>query len=832
MIAPLSLITQAFAPFAEMPRWIVWESVPAEPKARKVPMSPKGGKTGTNEANAHTWGTLAEAARAMNARNIAGIGLVIPEGVICVDLDHCTLEPFGDLQPWARQIVEALDTFTEYSPSGTGVHAWLYGVKPGERCRKGSVEIYDGPFGRYITCTGRGFSRWGEMPIAERTDAIAEVYRQHLDVKPHVVASPSRNGVAQPVLVGPVAVARPGTQRTMPPGELTDGQVLDCAFGSDNGRKIEALWRGDTSAHGNDQSSAELALASHLVWWCAGDQARLMRLMDGSPLCDRDKWHERADYRQRTVEKALSGFDGEGWSGPTRKSAEKHLGVDEAARLFGTRMGTKRVSATADVLTEPVASAEPHAGADGFALTDLGNAERLVARVGGRVAWNHEGAHWLVWSGIVWEPDTTGELRRIAASVARDLWASAAAEETDNGRKELRRHASRSESRRALTDAVLIAQDRPGLFVPPGALDANPDVIVVRRGILDLRTGEMSPHDPARWLTKAVRHRDPDGRMVVADYQPGISPASHPVWDGFLCDVQPDPEMRAYLRRAAGLSLSGWTRDTLHLHWGTGANGKSTFLDTLRCAFGHDYSHVAGLDVLVARKTDAGAPNPAVADLRGKRFVIASEAGANDRLAESTVKAITSQGEPITARRLHQNPSTFLPIHTLHLHSNHRPIVRGTDDGVWRRVDLIPWTVTIPESQRDEALKARLQTPEVLLGVLGWAIGGAEEVAITGLCPPQAVRLATAQYRVESDIFGQWLDEYCYLIPDAVATGGALYENYKLWSEKNGHRPQASNLFSERIGSVAGVRRGTGRARYSWFGISVRKMSTEEWGDR
>ena len=101
------------------------------------------------------------------------LGLVIPEGVVCVDLDACTVkgEVFGPLEPWAREIVERLDTFTEYSPSGTGVHVWLWGVKPGDKCRKGTVEIYGGPFGRYITCTGRGFSRWGEAPIAERTDA-------------------------------------------------------------------------------------------------------------------------------------------------------------------------------------------------------------------------------------------------------------------------------------------------------------------------------------------------------------------------------------------------------------------------------------------------------------------------------------------------------------------------------------------------------------------------------------------------------------------------------------------------------------------------------------
>jgi putative DNA primase/helicase len=854
-----ALIGRAFAPFAEAPRWLVWRLVPRTPKPSKVPVSPRtGGSTGTDVAHESDWATLAEALREARRPNVNGIGLVIPEGVVCVDLDACTVkgEVFGPLEPWAREIVERLDTFTEYSPSGTGVHVWLWGVKPGDKCRKGTVEIYGGPFGRYITCTGRGFSRWGEAPIAERTDALAEVYRAHLDTPPSVAAWPTIPEIAEadastvvvsstPRVVSAPSVVAGRSARTAPPSALSDGQVLTAALKSRGANRIHALWGGDTSGHGGDQSAAEIALANHLAWWCAGDEAQVGRLMDTAPLCHRDKWAERPDYRARTVRAAVQGLRDGGWDGPTRRQAEEWYGADEADRLFGPRTRVERVNGRTRVVvapeagkglqSDPEASYGPvaptpqpagplghHAGADGYALTDLGNAERLIARAEGRIAWHHAAEEWLVWNGIVWEPDTSGEVERLASAMARALWlAAAVAEAGDEARRALRQHAARTEGKRAISDAMALARNRPGAYVPPDALDVNPNVIVVRRGIVDLATGVLRPADPSAWLTKAVRHPDGHGRLVIADYVPGQTPATHPLWEAFLARVVPDPEVRAYLRRTVGLSLSGWTRDAIHVHVGSGANGKSTFLDTVRRAIGPDYAHVASLDVLMARKAEAGAPNPAVADLRGKRLVIASEAESSDRLAEGTVKAITSQGEAITARRLHANPITFVPSHTLHLHSNHRPVVRGTDEGIWRRVHLIPWTVTIPEAERDEGLKARLQAPEVLLGVLAWAMEGAREVASTGVRPPEAVRSATATYRAESDVFGQWLEERCVITPNAVAGGGPLHADYRAWCEANGHRALPSNHFADRLRGVSGVERGTGRERYSWRGIGL-----------
>jgi putative DNA primase/helicase len=856
-------IGQVFAPFADAPRWLVWRLMPRSPKPSKVPLSPRTGDfTGTNETHQGDWATLPEALQVSRRPNVNGIGLVIPEGVVCVDLDACTVngEAFAPLESWAQEIVERLDTFTEYSPSGTGVHVWLLGVKPGDKCRRGTVEIYSGPFGRYITLTGRGFSRWGEVPIAERSDALAEVYRTHLE-QPSVaswptlpesgpeILTPTVGGDTPRVLSTPSATTRRRSARA-PVSALTDNQVLTAAFRSQKADTIHALWNGDTSAHGGDRSAADLSLANRLAYWCAGDAARLGRLMAAAPLCQRDKWDKRSysdgrTYGEGVVGKAVADLT-RVWDGPTRQEAEEWFGEEEAERLFGPKTRVERTNGRTRVVMAPKADqglqsdseagyrritptpppAEPlglHAGADGYALTDLGNAERLIARAEGRIAWHHATEEWLVWSGIVWEVDASGEVERLASAMARALWLAAAMAETgsDEARRALRQHASRSEGKRALTDAIYLARNRPRAYVPPDALDVNPNVIVVRRGVVDLSTGVLKPADPGAWLTKAVRHPDGHGRLVIADYVPDQTPTTHPLWEAFLGRVVPDPEVRAYLRRVAGLSLSGWTRDAIHVHVGSGANGKSTFLDTVRRAIGPDYAHVASLDVLMARKTEAGAPNPAVADLRGKRLVIASEAESGDRLAEGTVKAITSQGEAITARRLHANPITFVPSHTLHLHSNHRPVVRGTDEGIWRRVHLIPWTVTIPEAERDEGLKARLQTPEVLLGVLAWAIEGAREVASTGLCPPEAVRSATATYRAESDVFGQWLEERCVIVADAVTGGGPLHADYRTWCETNGHRFVAPNHFADRLRGVPGVDRGTGKDRRGWRGIGL-----------
>ena len=197
--------------------------------------------------------------------------------------------------------------------------------------------------------------------------------------------------------------------RTAPPSALSDGQVLTAALKSRGANRIHALWGGDTSGHGGDQSAAEIALANHLAWWCAGDEAQVGRLMDTAPLCHRDKWAERPDYRARTVRAAVQGLRDGGWDGPTRRQAEEWYGADEADRLFGPRTRVERVNGRTRVVvapeagkglqSDPEASYGPvaptpqpagplglHAGADGYALTDLGNAERLIARAEGRIA--------------------------------------------------------------------------------------------------------------------------------------------------------------------------------------------------------------------------------------------------------------------------------------------------------------------------------------------------------------------------------------------------------------------------------------------------------------
>ena len=844
------VILRAFGEFVNTSQWVTWRLETRDRKPTKVPYAPRSArKTGPDAGHVGDWGTLSDALGAMRRRRHHGVGLVLPEGLVCVDLDRCTTEPFGPLEPWAREIVERLDTFTEYSPSGTGVHVWLRGAKPGTKCRRGTVEIYGGPYGRYITVTGRGFSRWGESGIAERTHALGEVYAQHLDT-PRASAAPLLASIPEPTSIPVNTVVVAGRVH---PSALTDDEILHAAREARGvGGAITALWHGAPSAlaeHGDDQSVAEAALATRLVWWCGGDVGRAERLMSNSPLCAREKWQTRADYRARTM--ALAASHGKAWDGPSRRQVMGWFGEDRALALFGpksARTGPKviraddrpsvgatargddpRTSFEADPAsvptpTPPPASVGPHAGPDGYALTDLGNAERLMARAGARLVWNPATETWMWWNGSLWEPSAGHRAEREASEMARRLWADALALAGEEDRRTLRRHASRSEGRRAITDALALARSLDGVRVEPGEVDADPAVIVVNSGVVDLGSGTISRHDPGRLLTRGVWHLQPDGRRILAHYRPGVTPISHPLWDTFLTEVQPDPEVRAYLQRLAGLSLSGWTRDAFHVHVGTGANGKSTFLDTLRRAIGSDYSHVAPLDAVMARRADGNAPTPGVADLHGRRFVVVSEADAGDRLAEATVKAITSQGEPVTARRLHGNPFTFSPTHTLHLHSNHRPIVRGTDDGIWRRLHLIPWDVTIPEDRRDDGLKARLSEPDVLLGVLAWAVAGAQELCANGLQPPAAVTNATRTYRAESDALGQWLDERCEIGPNLGPTsGGELHADYRTWCEANGHRPVASNTFGERLRGVPGVERptATGRERRSWRGISL-----------
>jgi P4 family phage/plasmid primase-like protien len=434
--------------------------------------------------------------------------------------------------------------------------------------------------------------------------------------------------------------------------------------------------------------------------------------------------------------------------------------------------------------------------------TDLGNAERLVAYAGLDLRYIYPWDSWLCWMGRVWERDVSGEILRRSRDTVRTTAAFASAIPDKEPRERLFRHALRTESAGKMQAMVALA--RPLLFIDPALLDQRPWLFNCGNGTLDLRRGTLRKHRRGDLLTK----------VSDVPYDPK---ATCPRWDAFLDRVMDgNDELITFLQRAVGYSLTGSTREqVLFLLWGIGANGKSTFVDIVRSLVG-GYAVQAEFSTFL--KQDSDSVRNDVARLVGSRFVAAVEAEGGRPLAEAMVKQMTG-GDFVTARFLFKEYFEYKPTFKVWLAANHKPTIRGTDHGIWRRIRLIPFLVTIPEDERDPDLVSKLE--DELPGILAWAVRGCLDWQIEGLGHPQDVRDATESFRDEMDALGGLLDECCVVEPSAVVRSSALYLAYKKWAEDNGERVMSKKAMAMRL-TERGFQRFKGtRGARCWRGLRL-----------
>ena len=412
-------------------------------------------------------------------------------------------------------------------------------------------------------------------------------------------------------------------------------------------------------------------------------------------------------------------------------------------------------------------------------LTDLGNARRLAALHGDNIRYCYTWGKWLIWHGTHWEIDNTGEIERLAKQTVAEMYAQAAALEDDTQRKQLARWALASESRSRIEAMIALAESEPGIAIDHTVLNKDPYLFNVINGTIDLRTGELREHRREDLITK----------LSPVPYYPE---ARSLLWEAFLYRIMDGNEaLIRFLQKAVGYSLTGIITDQcLFFMYGTGANGKSTFTETILAMMG-DYGQKAPTEMLIARN-NTSIPND-VARLVGARFVVAAEVEEGRRLNESVVKDLTG-GDRLVARFLHREFFEFDPTHKLWMYGNHKPIVRGTDNGIWRRIRLIPFTVSIPPAEQDTKLREKLR--DELPGVLAWAVQGCLRWQEEGLQPPLEVAAATDSYRSEMDVLQAFIQDRCILGEAYRTRASDLYKSYTEWCKENGENPISGTRFS------------------------------------
>lgn len=438
-----------------------------------------------------------------------------------------------------------------------------------------------------------------------------------------------------------------------------------------------------------------------------------------------------------------------------------------------------------------------------FKLSELGNAERLVARHGKDIRYCHEWNKWLIWTGTHWQIDLTGEVERRAKETIRAIYSEAAEIEDEEKRAALAKHAAKSETNRAISAMVELAKSEPGIPVLSDQLDSDIWLLNCKNGTLDLRTGELRPHNRKDYIT----------RIIPTEYNPY---ADFEEWAKFLHRIMNDnAELISFLQRAVGYSLTGSTREQcLFMLYGCGANGKTTFLEAISDVLA-GYAQRTPTDTLLAKDT-SGISND-IARLKGARFVVASEVEEGKRMAESLVKQMTG-GEKMTARFMRAEYFEFTPHFKLWVGTNHKPVIRGTDQAIWRRIKLIPFNVTIPPEERDKNLlnKLRREMP----GILNWAVMGCMDWQKNGLGEPEEVIKATNDYRSEMDVLTRFITDCCTTNTQRSIKSSVLYKKYAEWSRDNNEFTLSQTKFSTRMQEKGFSKIRTSRGMV-WEGIAI-----------
>ena len=494
-----------------------------------------------------------------------------------------------------------------------------------------------------------------------------------------------------------------------------------------------------------------------------------------------------------------------------RLDADREVsGLPTLAKLIGEDDATK----VSELLGLRKSKPAPTAGPDVLPLTDLGNGERFARDHAGKVVYTRTHG-WLVWDGSRWADDDTGLVRRLAATTARRIHLEAASAHDAQQAERISRWAVASESRRKLDDAVNVASNLDGIVSRIDAFDADPWSLNVKNGVLDLRTGTLAQADPTRRLTK----------LAPVVYDPK---AKAPTWERFLDRIfAGNVRMIDFVQEAAGYSATGDTgAQCFFMLYGSGANGKTTFLEAVRFVLGDYAAKLDDESLLLSARGQGNASLSEMARLVGARFVSASETPEGRRANEALIKDLTG-GSPIVAKLLYREPFEFKPVLKLWVDTNHLPRVGDLSPGFWRRVHLIPFVVQIPEAERDARLPEKLA--DEASGILNWLVEGCLRWQKAGrLVAPQEVTQATSNYRNDMDSVALWIDEECELQADGEVQSSLAYRSYEAWCRNSGLFPLGSRRFSENM-TNRGIRKERRKNGRFFVGITLAVEDSNPW---
>lgn len=743
--------------------WAMWNKETRDGKPAKVPYQPNGKRAKSNDAS--TWCTFAAAlATFQDLGGFDGVCWMMPvepSDIIFIDIDHCIKD--GIVEPWALDVIERFDSYTERSQSGNGLHILIKGKKPIIRCRKNGspYEIYDclRPF--YIT----GDVVEDHTTIESRQEQLNQLYEEIFSKEleqarqePALKLSPAHSGLSDEALILKATLAK-------------------------GGNEFKSLFDGSTLGYGGDDSAADMALMNKLAFWTGGDSLQMERLFSASGLGRREKWRTRPDYRERTIRKAIS--DAREFYEPPKDNSDRRQSNP-----------SHKESQLKDALQS----------LDFEELTEGGNAARLERICGDEMRYCHTFKKWYLWNNGRWQLDNDGGANRIASKVVGALYLAAGQADGKDERDRIARFAKETDSRKGIANMLILASSRLAFATTANKLDRDPWLLGAEDVTFDLKTGG----------TREPRREDLITKAIGAKYDRA---AQCPLWNKFIDRIfAGDKELISYIKRAFGYCLTGSMAEQVFFFChGDGSNGKSVFLAVLRALLG-EYAKQADFSTFLVQRNEKVRND--LAALAGARVITAIEAEEGSKLSMAVVKAWTG-GDPITARFLFGENFTFQPVGKLWLAANSKPAISERNHAAWRRVQLIPFNVTIPEAEQDKGIEDKLLRE--LPGILNWALEGLTDYITVGLKTPEAVKLATAKYRKENDSLEEFLSECCEVEKLKVCKNTDLYGQYINFCRMSGLTALSQHKFSPELSSRPGITSTRSKHGMIWTGITLKK---------
>ena len=412
--------------------------------------------------------------------------------------------------------------------------------------------------------------------------------------------------------------------------------------------------------------------------------------------------------------------------------------------------------------------------------TELANSVRFEKDYGTDARFCHPWGKWIAWTGTHWTQDADGVVRKMAKKIPAKMWADIGKSETlmNQGTVQFAKNSSKSAGISAM---LSLAQS--ALPVSVSEMDANDWLLNCPNGTVDLRTGELINHRREDFLTKICP-------------TPFLKNSQCPWWETFMLSIfAGDMETITFMERLLGYALTGdVSEQIMPVFHGSGSNGKSTLLDVIQDVLGHDYTSAAPPNLLMEKKTDSHPTE--LAGLFGRRLVVAQETNQGARLAEGIVKQLTG-GDKLQVRRMREDFWEFDPTHKLILCTNHKPRVRGNDHAIWRRLLLVPFSVTFwnpengetgePKFRRDNTLRDKLLAEAP--GILARLVQACLDWQRDGLNVPDSVRAATTGYKSDSDVIGRFIAECCVTLDSLSISFANFFNAFEKWCSETGENP-------------------------------------------